>query len=326
VWRERAGHLDVLLVHRPRYRDWSWPKGKLEPGEAAVVAAVREVGEETGQAVILGRPLPTVRYRISRGRSKTVYYWAARVAVAGGGKGQGDTAALKARPPITRADAREVDQVRWVEAARARRRLTKRKDRAPLDALTEMWREGTLETRSVIVQRHASAVSRKAWPGDEASRPLTGTGREMAAASTGLLSAFGVGQVWTSPWRRCRKTVRPYARAAGVPRRNIPEVSEAAAREDPAGAARTLRRALAAGVGTVLCTHRPVLPVLFSVLRSAVRPGRAARAVRRAIPTADPYLHPSELLVVHVAARRDPTGGPVAQDVVAVERQSPSPR
>ena len=70
---------DVLLVHRPRYDDWSFPKGKLDPGEHAVTAAVREVAEETGLDVRLGPPLPGQRYRLANGRTKAVSYWTARV-------------------------------------------------------------------------------------------------------------------------------------------------------------------------------------------------------------------------------------------------------
>ena len=102
VWRERAGRLQVALVHRPRYRDWSWPKGKLDPGELPPVAAVREVEEETGMAVVLGLPLPGLEYRLADGRPKVVHYWAARVA------GRGDEAPLRARPPVPHADRSEI--------------------------------------------------------------------------------------------------------------------------------------------------------------------------------------------------------------------------
>ena len=78
VWREKRGKLQVLLVHRPKYADWSIPKGKLEAGESFVAAAIREVEEETGYRIRLDRPLPTVDYR-TNGRPKTVRYWVARV-------------------------------------------------------------------------------------------------------------------------------------------------------------------------------------------------------------------------------------------------------
>lgn len=71
VWRRRR---EVLLVHRPAYDDWSFPKGKLDPGEWLPAAAVREVGEETGLAIRLGPPLRTQRY-LNGDRMKSVYYW-----------------------------------------------------------------------------------------------------------------------------------------------------------------------------------------------------------------------------------------------------------
>ena len=72
-WRVRNHKLQVLLIHRPRYKDWSWPKGKLDPGETLPECAVREVEEETGARVELGRPLPTVTYVLPDGRTKHVY-------------------------------------------------------------------------------------------------------------------------------------------------------------------------------------------------------------------------------------------------------------
>jgi 8-oxo-dGTP diphosphatase len=75
VWRRRAGALEVLLVHRPRYDDWSLPKGKLDSGETHMDAARREVHEETGYQVELGDELAATRYRDSKGRRKTVRYW-----------------------------------------------------------------------------------------------------------------------------------------------------------------------------------------------------------------------------------------------------------
>jgi 8-oxo-dGTP pyrophosphatase MutT (NUDIX family) len=88
-WRRKKGRLQVALVHRPRYDDWSWAKGKLDPGEEWPVAAARETDEETGLRVALGVPLPDSRYMLL-GRDgtpdeKVVRYWAARVV---GGKGR----------------------------------------------------------------------------------------------------------------------------------------------------------------------------------------------------------------------------------------------
>ena len=82
-----TAQLQVLAVHRPRYNDWSWPKGKLIDGETLPQCAIREVAEETGREIVLGQPLPTLRYPIGAGKQKVVRYWAAQViwrGVAGG--------------------------------------------------------------------------------------------------------------------------------------------------------------------------------------------------------------------------------------------------
>src|SRR5215472_19203727 len=92
----------VLLVHRKKYDDWSLPKGKTEPGELLPVTAVREVLEEGGARLALGRRLSSVRYQVS-GRPKRVHYWAARV--------------LSVDPRAV--PNSEVDEVAWVPASSA---------------------------------------------------------------------------------------------------------------------------------------------------------------------------------------------------------------
>ncbi|AXI78311.1 NUDIX hydrolase [Peterkaempfera bronchialis] len=108
----------VALVHRPKYDDWSLPKGKLAPGEEARAAALREVREETGLSCVLGAPLPTRRYPV-QGRVKEVRYWAG-VPVGG-----------------SFAANREVDRLEWLPASVARARLTHDHDRVLVDALLD---------------------------------------------------------------------------------------------------------------------------------------------------------------------------------------------
>ena len=110
-----AGGIEVLLVHRPRYDDWSFPKGKLEPGESFIDAARREVAEETGFLVDVGVELPPVTYRDHRGRSKLVRYWS--MTVVGGEFVAND----------------EVDACAWLDPTRARQRLTHPVDTDLLD-------------------------------------------------------------------------------------------------------------------------------------------------------------------------------------------------
>jgi 8-oxo-dGTP diphosphatase len=123
LWRRsRFGPgIEIGLIHRPKYDDWSYPKGKLKPGEDVRSAAVREVKEETGMDCVLGEPLPTSRY-VANGRLKEVHYWSAE---ATGG----------AFVPN-----REVDRLVWLPPAAARNRLTHERDRPLVDALLGVLR------------------------------------------------------------------------------------------------------------------------------------------------------------------------------------------
>lgn len=300
VWRTAGKHLEVLLVHRPRYDDWSWPKGKLDPGESLPACAVREVAEETGLGVVLGMALPGVRYRLDDGRLKDCHYWAARVV-------EPDHAAVLARGAVPPCDPREVDEVRWVRAKEARTLVTRPADRAPLDALTDLWEESLLDTRAFVVLRHARAKKRSAWRGGETDRPLTAVGLHQATAVTGTLAAFGVVDIATSPWERCVATVAPYASVARLDVVAVPELTEASNAARPTVAMRVVDRLLAAyrgraGVpaseGTVLCTHRPVLPTVMAALRE-----RAPQRVAALLPAVNPYLRTGEMLVTHVLPR-----------------------
>ncbi|WP_426574073.1 NUDIX hydrolase [Aquihabitans sp. McL0605] len=115
VWRRTDGQLEVLLVHRPRYDDWSFPKGKCDPGESFEQTAEREVLEETGLQVAFGPELDEVRYRDHKGRSKLVRYWA--MTVTGGMFEPND----------------EVDEVRWLPADEAAALVSYGHDRQLLD-------------------------------------------------------------------------------------------------------------------------------------------------------------------------------------------------
>jgi 8-oxo-dGTP diphosphatase len=101
----------IALVHRPKYDDWSLPKGKLDPGEGFEEAALREVEEETGLRCELGRELPTTRYRDAKGRPKLVRYWEMRPV-------GGDF-----RPTS------EIDEIRWLPPREAPHLLSYERDR-----------------------------------------------------------------------------------------------------------------------------------------------------------------------------------------------------
>ncbi len=155
VWRPQPsqdGTIEICLVHRPRYDDWSLPKGKRNRGEHLLTCAVREVEEETGQRVVLGRPLPTQHYE-ANGRPKRVHYWAARA--------QNTAPAWE--------ETAEVDEVEFLPAAEAIRRLTHPRDADLVVALAR----GPIRTTPLVVLRHTSAVARSSWRARTRSVPWT---------------------------------------------------------------------------------------------------------------------------------------------------------
>lgn len=317
VWREKGGDLQVLLVHRPRYDDWSFPKGKLESGESLCACAVREVAEETGAQVRLEQPLETIRYRLGDGTRKEVRYWAARELDRG-------SPALAARGRIPRASRSEIDGVRWMGVKEARKRLDHAIDRDLLGSLVDLWEDDKLDTWTLVLVRHARAVKRSVWnrpkkrtaEQDEATRPLTGDhGRARARALAPILAAYGVGRAISSPWKRCCDTMAPYCRAAGLKLELEPAITEHAHATAPKTTRKVVERALRMREGPVaLCTHRPVLPAVMDVV-AEYAPGKLLRSV----PNRDPWLKTGEIMVIHMARR--PHGKIRA---VAIEKQRPS--
>jgi 8-oxo-dGTP diphosphatase len=295
-WRRADGRLEVALVHRPKYDDWSWPKGKLEPGEPWPAAAVRETREETGLLVRLGMPLPPASYEVGargRYRPKVVRYWAAAVE---GEDGE----------PLN-----EVDALRWLPPDDARRQLTYRRDRVQLDALIAADADDAVATWPLALIRHASSVRRRAWRGDDRARPLDAAGSRRALDLVPMLRAYGITRVLSSPSERCAATLAPYAQAAGATVRLRDDLSEEAVDADPGRPSKTLTKVLNRGEPAALGTHRAVLPrLLLTLADRACRPA-VADALRE---SAGPGLVKGEVLVAHLHGTAD------AARVVAVER------
>ncbi len=288
VWRIHKGKLELLIVHRPRYDDWSWPKGKLDPGESGAVAAVREVAEETGVNVVLGVPLPGLKYRLD-GSLKRVHFWSARVLK------PAEKPLLGIRGPVTPAKPAEIDDVAWVEASEVVDRLSYESDLGPLDALLALHAAHRLDTRSIVFVRHTRARKRSAWRGSEATRPLTPTGVKQADNLVPMLAAFGVRSVVSSPWLRCTATVAPYAKALDVPITSAPQLTEAAFAKNPHAAITRVRKVFAAGRSTVVSVHRPVVPAVLSAAEEFTK-----LSTLGALPEENPYLRTGEMLVAQV--------------------------
>jgi 8-oxo-(d)GTP phosphatase len=281
----------VVVVHRPKYDDWSLPKGKLEPGEHVLLAAVREVAEETALEVTLGRRLPPVQY-VSADVAKRVDYW---VATAAG--------AQSAFEPTS-----EIDEVAWLATSSAPARLSYGRD---IELLAD-FRAGPVQTAPLILIRHASAGSKSDWPNSDASRPLDSRGTEDALALARLLRCFGAGRVVSAPAERCVATVRPFAASIG----GVVEIEAAFdvggssqnAMNGTSGMAAAMARLAADSRPVVVCAHRENLPALLAAASTALGvpspPGK---------PPPDKPLRKGEFAVLHRAAGK----------LVALDRYQP---
>ncbi|TPG14103.1 NUDIX hydrolase [Pedococcus bigeumensis] len=304
-WRRRRGQLEVALVHRPKYDDWSWAKGKLDPDEEWPVAAVRETHEETALAVGLGRPLPGAEYTVLDGTgqpaTKEVRYWAAEATSPAG--------------PLEN----EIDEVRWLDVIAASDRLDYARDRDQLRALVRADKAGTLTTWPLALVRHAHAVGRGSWHEDDRLRPLDAAGQERAAVIAPVLTAYGIKRLVSSPSLRCTDTLRPFAAQLAVALRTKDGLSEEGYAAEPGRAVRHLERLVERGAPAALCSHGPVLPALLTALLALVAPDEpdadhVAAALRAA---ARDKMAKGEVLVAHLV------GTGATARVVAVERHLP---
>ncbi|QBJ95149.1 NUDIX hydrolase [Rhodococcus sp. ABRD24] len=245
LWRKSPSNpyeIEIALIHRPRYDDWSFPKGKLDPGETAIVAAVREIAEETGISAQLGRHLSRVTYPIpGHRRLKRVDYWAAE-AVSG---------------EFTAND--EVDELIWLTPDRVAEQLSYPMDRTILRRFQQL----PPDTTTVLLVRHAKAGSSKRYTGDDTQRPLDDKGLVQADALVAELEAFGASAISSADRTRCTQTVEPLARRLGVPVHLEPLLSEEGYLADPIGARARARKIAAMGGVQVICSQGGVIPDLM---------------------------------------------------------------
>jgi 8-oxo-dGTP pyrophosphatase MutT (NUDIX family) len=234
IREDTDGRVLVAVVHRPRYDDWTFPKGKLQGGETDEQTALREVEEETGLRCRLDRDLGTVEYRDREDRRKIVRYW---VMVPDGGT-------------FTQSD--EVDALRWVPSAEVLPLLTYQHDRE----LLAVYFRGAGDATAYLV-RHGRAGSRSAWTEDDEARPLSKRGRRQAERLVEAFRGVEVRRVISSPFVRCVQTVRPLALDRGLP----VETSEALREGAPVSAALALLAEIA-DTPSVLCSHGDVIPAV----------------------------------------------------------------
>ena len=277
LWRPAARGIEVLLVHRPKYDDWSLPKGKREPGEHVLLTAAREVFEETSVRPVLGPRLRTAEY-LTQGRPKQVDYWAALAAH--------DQAAA----------SHEIDAVAWLPLPQVVDRLSYAHD---ADVIASLQPRATVP---LILLRHASAGTKDDWAGEDLLRPLDAEGALDALLLADLLACFAPrARVISSPALRCTESVRPYAEGFGgsVEARAVLVVPGRAAESflDRTARAATLRHLFRhlvnAGQPVVACLHRENLPLALAAACSAL--GAPATMV-------EPSLLKGGFLVLHIAA------------------------
>jgi 8-oxo-dGTP diphosphatase len=190
LWRPAAdGTVQIAVVGRDRYSDWTLPKGKRNRGEPTLAAAVREVWEETGTLGIPQVRLPGIRYLTGEpDTEKTVEYWSMQAT--------GDTS-------FTPND--EVSALKWLDPAAAMATLTYGHDRGVLAAFTAL----KPITGLCVLVRHARAGSKEEWQGPDELRPLDDQGVVEAARLASLLALFKPARVYAAPVNRCVETVAP---------------------------------------------------------------------------------------------------------------------
>lgn len=252
VWRSRTSptrpepRIEVLVVHRPEYDDWTFPKGKSDPGESLHQTAVREVLEETATSIRLGIRLPDVEYQVNN-RRKVVSYWIA----------QATNASNTTFTPNS-----EVDEIRWVRIKAARALLSYQHDRSVLDAFRALHKAQAHKSRTLVLLRHAKASPRSEGT-DDLDRPLTGSGAQRAQSLRDVLGAFGVRQVVSSPALRCVQTVEPYAQQVGA----LIEIDDRLGEDTKAShVQRAVTSVTEAKKPVAVCSHRPTMPWIQETL------------------------------------------------------------
>ncbi|NSX25341.1 NUDIX hydrolase [Gardnerella vaginalis] len=322
---------ELCLVYRPKYDDWSWPKGKNEPKESHRHTAVREVGEETGYAVTLGPHIAQIEYPLenegkksisksgaknsSQNNNKTevvkrIHYWMMREI--------DENAAMKRLPafgPIKPAKPTEIGNVIWLTPSKARKKLTHDSDRKVLDAFLEKIHASQTEYKTLILVRHGKAESRKSWQGSEATRPITPLGSAASYALGRELACYAPNRIVSSPWKRCVETVATFAHDSSLSIEQIAELTEDHHEDKPKSTLSVLiseiqnldcnaqntqnAKNTEANINnsTVMCLHRPIIGTFFDYLRGITKP----RAHKRILSQKSPYMPTGSAIVLHIS-------------------------
>ena len=240
LWRRLSDDLvQIALIHRPRYNDWSFPKGKVEAGESEISCAYREVLEETGFESTFGPELCKVEYLVDD-TIKTVRYWSA--------KAKGDATGIM--------DPEEVDQLIWVTVSDAYDKLTRKGDQEVLKNFEKFG----IDTTPLVLLRHGKAIAREEWAGDDGDRPLAQLGQIQSMRMLAKYLPFAISEIHTSDAVRCYETVAPMARSLSLDMIYWSELSEYAYEKDKKAAINVVNDIIESEAHAIVCGHNPVIP------------------------------------------------------------------
>lgn len=245
--RTPKGELELLMIHRPEYDDWSLPKGRIKANEYLPACAYRENLEETAVSSALGLPAYKLRYPVGSG-IKTVHYWC------------GKLQKIHQFKPN-----KEIDTRVWVPIEKVKKKLSYRDEWKVVSAALQLE-----DTTPLLLVRHGKAMLRKDWDGIDQQRPLLPRGKRQAKALLTLLTAYGVRRIVSSPAKRCVDTLNPYAKQLGKELETFEILTEEMGADNPKEVAKLVKR-IAKQTGkqakpTAICGHRPVLGAMMTAL------------------------------------------------------------
>jgi 8-oxo-dGTP diphosphatase len=274
LYRVIEDEIEIGLIHRPRYDDWSFPKGKIEFGESSLAAARREVLEETGYGAKFGPLIAEIQY-LAEGVPKRVKYWSAQ--------------AISEAKPIT--DLQEVDKFEWHSLKSAKTKLTHEEDRKVLKLFKDIS-PGIDQNSTLILLRHAKALKRVEWIGDDGDRPLDNRGQVQSEKFRVIYEAYEIDEIFSSDAYRCLETVKPLARDLGLNVGISSDISEYQYSRDREKPLKFAKKFLKASKDSetpktvLLCSHNPVLPKILKELAG----GMAVDEIDRGLEPGDGWV------------------------------------
>ena len=245
VWRKHKDNFtEVAIIHRPKYDDWSFPKGKIEVGESLIACAHREVLEETNLQTEFGPHLGQVEYFTPDGLKK-VTYWSAKVIV----------------EKLFRANT-EVDQLKWIPITKVIEVLTNETDKEIFDKFVKV----KFNSKPFILLRHAKAITRDEWQGEDDDRPLSSSGQNQAMRLLSTYQVFNIDQIHSSDAVRCYDTVKSMAKGLDIKLEVSSKLSESTYKKDKEKAFDYVSELIKEDKSILICSHNPILPKMLNKL------------------------------------------------------------